>query len=109
MRAFFGGPALALALAACVTRQAEPETVAMPQDASEDDLMKQIGMCDAAPAQARIGDRYDAAMDEALMRASGSTVLRVLRPGDRRSADFLFHRLNVMLDTSGRIVRLTCG
>ena len=109
MRAFFGGLALALALTACAAGHAEPETVAMPQDTSEDDLMKQIGMCDAAPVQARIGDRYDAAMDEALMQATGSAVLRVLRPGDRRSADFLFHRLNVMLDSSGRIVRLTCG
>ena len=109
MRAFFGGPALALALTACAAGQGEPETAAMPQDTSEDDLMRQIGMCDAAAVQARIGDRYDAGMDEALMQATGCTVLRVLRPGDRRSADFLFHRLNVMLDSSGRIVRLTCG
>ena len=65
--------------------------------------------CNAAPAQPWVGRRMTRARVSAAMRAAGAGSVRVIRPGDRISMDYITDRLNVEIDRGGRIQRLYCG
>lgn len=65
--------------------------------------------CDAAPAQRLVGRRADRATQAEAMRLTGASSLRIVRPGDALSADYLTDRLTAELDEDLAIIRLYCG
>jgi hypothetical protein len=62
------------------------------------------GNCGAAEIQGMVGQRVSA-----LGGMSFPGPVRVIRPGDVVTMDFLPSRLNVELDRRERIIRLFCG
>jgi hypothetical protein len=91
--------AITLATAACA---AAPEPVVHGAGASG-------ARCDAAPVQDLIGRAPSPALGADAVRRSHSRVVRWIRPGDRVTMDFREDRLDIYLDTSGKVERLTCG
>ncbi|TCP36720.1 peptidase inhibitor I78 family protein [Sphingomonas sp. BK235] len=55
-----------------------------------------------------VGQPWDESRRAALAKQSGREV-RVLRVGQPRSMDLREDRLNVILDSAGRVVEITCG
>jgi len=86
---------IALALAACATPASEP----MPAG----------GACNAEAARALVGQAAAAELGAAALRLSGARRLRWIRPGDMVTMDYSADRLNVHLDSAGRVERLACG
>ena len=102
-------PAFALLLAACEplpVTDAERVTPAVDTslDAAEDAVP--TGMDDTCRAQ-RFADRIGQPIDGADF--GGALELRVLRPGELYSEDYVPQRLNVGVSSGGTIFRLWCG
>lgn len=87
-------PALAAGLAACTTM----ERPAPPTEG---------GVCNADAAQPFVGQPASAA--EQARAASGARTMRLIRPGQAVTMDYRPDRLNVELDASDSIVKLSCG
>lgn len=68
-----------------------------------------VGTCDAAPAQQFVGRAADDATVQAAVRASGAAQSRVITPDTMVTMDFREDRVNLWLDTDGKITRITCG
>ena len=85
-------PLLALSLtAACTSVPEEP------------------AMCDAAPAQSRLGQPYTEALGAQLQRLTGATILRAVHEGDPVTMDFRPERLTVVWNDAREIVKISCG
>ena len=67
------------------------------------------GRCNAGPAQSVIGQISTARNVEAARVAAGARVARTLRPGQMVTKEYDAERLNLDVDTSGRIVAARCG
>ncbi|SFE10864.1 I78 family peptidase inhibitor [Paracidovorax konjaci] len=67
------------------------------------------GTCDAAPAQALIGQNSTAKVVEDARVRSGAHLARVLRPGQMVTKEFDAQRLNLEVDGNGRITAVRCG
>lgn len=82
-----------------------------PEDASRPPPMRgpDSETCNAAPAQAHLGNTLSGALERNLLAASQARQVRVLRPGESYTMDFRADRLNIHLDEEGRIVELSCG
>ncbi|QFU03076.1 Peptidase inhibitor I78 family protein [Halomonas sp. THAF5a] len=65
--------------------------------------------CDTSALQARVGQRFTAALGETLQAESGAATLRVLHPGTVATLDYRRDRLNVRLDDRDRITAIDCG
>lgn len=66
-------------------------------------------LCDAAPAQAAVGQNSTASVMESARVRSGAQIARILRPGQMITKEFNAQRLNLEVDASGRIVTVRCG
>ncbi|WP_295635975.1 I78 family peptidase inhibitor [Novosphingobium sp.] len=62
--------------------------------------------CNAEPAKAFIGQRFDAAT---LQKASGAGQVRKVNPGEAISMLFMNGRLTVYVDAQGTITALSCS
>jgi len=80
-----------LFLAGCIP---EPTPAPPPQETA----------CGAAELQGLVGQSA-----KVLETMRFSQVMRVLRPGMAVTMDFSAERLNIEVDTSGRISRVSCG
>ena len=67
------------------------------------------GQCDAAPAQAFVGQQSTASVSEKARVASGAAMARVLHPNQMTTREFNAERLNLVIDASGRITAVRCG
>ena len=67
------------------------------------------GLCDAAPAQAFVGQQSTASVSEKARVASGAAMARVLHPNQATTREFNAERLNLLVDASGRITAVRCG
>lgn len=66
-------------------------------------------MCREGPARFALGEFYETDLaDEAAFR-SGSSVVRVVRPGQVVTSDFRPDRLTMELDWNNRVVNVRCG
>lgn len=96
--------ALALGLAACASKPAQPETSAA---AAPDTAATQA--CDAGKAQALIGQpATDQAVAKA-MRDSGAATVRVIKPGQPVTLDYRHDRLNIEVDADNLATGVKCG
>lgn len=91
-------PLAALALTAC-THPVSPEPPA-PAEAGV--------QCDANRVQNLVGQPGASVIEEARTRA-GAKVARVLRPGQIVTMEFRSDRLNIHVDESGKVTRISCG
>jgi hypothetical protein len=85
------------------TPETPPEgTAAPPQDAAKPE-------CHAEPAQFAVGQAYTPELAEKVRVASGSTVVRALRPGQVVTMEFRFDRVSLHLDDKDIVTRVSCG
>ena len=65
--------------------------------------------CHAEPAQFAVGQPYTPELAEKVRVASGSTVVRALRPGQVVTMEFRFDRVSLHLDDKDTVTMVTCG
>lgn len=65
--------------------------------------------CDAEDVQAWIGKAFPSDGVERASEATGSAVVRVVRPGEAVTMDFRADRLTISLDANGKVVSARCG
>ena len=66
-------------------------------------------LCDAKPAQFAVGQASTASVMESARVRSGAQMARILRPGQMITKEFNAQRLNLQVDTNGRILAVNCG
>ncbi|WP_339526475.1 I78 family peptidase inhibitor [Pseudomonas sp. EA_35y_Pfl2_R111] len=97
-RLFPIGLLLLVALTGCGSRDTASEQAAEPP--SE---------CTAEAVQTMLGQFASAETVEQTRRQAGAEKVRVLAPGDAATMDYNPQRLNIDIDESEAIIRLTCG
>lgn len=68
-----------------------------------------VQRCDAAPAQWAVGKTNTIQHVEEARRRSGALMARVLRPGQAVTMEFNQERLNLTVDATGRVTKVSCG
>ena len=66
-------------------------------------------LCDAARAQPLVGRESSTNLGAEALRLSGAGTLRWLRPGDVVTMEYREDRLNIELDSNGRVKAVRCG
>jgi len=97
----FTNPLLAMSLLALGACAAPPAPAPAEAPAT--------GSCDASKAQFALGHEPGLAMQDQARERSGARIVRALRPGQPVTMEYNAERLNLHLDASGRIGRVTCG
>lgn len=86
------------------------QTVAEPAAATEPAPLPPRPRCDAEAARAAlIGKAADAATVERARTAAGGHTVRVLKPGQAITKEYLDGRVNVRVDERNVIVEIDCG
>jgi hypothetical protein len=67
------------------------------------------GTCVASKAQSLVGKQSSSAVGAEALRLSGARTLRWIPPGDSVTMDYREDRLNIDLDSSGKVRALRCG
>lgn len=67
------------------------------------------GDCNVSHLQDMLGQQVTGKLVDTLKEKSNASALRVLAPGDAATMDFNPQRLNIDIDESEVIVRLSCG
>jgi hypothetical protein len=96
-------PALALFGAGCASLPPPHGDPVPPQPPVHE------GECNAAPAQGLVGQTVSAVLNEHAMHLSGARVTRTLRPGQIVTMEYRADRLNIRIDTQGKVLAITCG
>ena len=65
--------------------------------------------CDAAAAARLIGKKASPALGEEARRLSGAAMVRIIRPGDPVTSDYMTSRINVDVGRDGRVTGFRCG
>ena len=65
--------------------------------------------CDAKAVQSLVGQPYGAGTLAQALAAAGADTVRMLRPDSMITKEYQVGRLNVVVDTAGRIVGVNCG
>jgi hypothetical protein len=99
-RALLGTCSLLCVLSAC----AAPAPVNMPPPGGTP-----VAACDATPIAWAVGQVADDALVERARIESGSTSVRVLRPGMVITREFNGARLNVRVDNARVVLSVGCG
>lgn len=66
-------------------------------------------ICNAAAAQAYVGQRADQVVGTAIVKASGARALRWGPPNAAWTMDYREDRVNVRYDDAVQIIEITCG
>jgi hypothetical protein len=67
------------------------------------------GVCDAKPLAWTIGKAADADLLARAQAESGARTVRVLHPGQMITMEFSETRLNLRVDTAGKVLSYSCG
>lgn len=97
----------ALAVAALLAACASPQRTAPVDVRSE--VPPRGGRCEAGPAQSAVGKMGTARIVEAARVASGALMARTIAPGQKVTQELDMERLNLVLDSSGKITGVHCG
>jgi hypothetical protein len=65
--------------------------------------------CNAAAAQRLIGRQQSPALIREAQRRAGAGAVRVLRPGQMVTMEYRADRLNIRVDTLGKVLAISCG
>jgi len=65
--------------------------------------------CDAQPVQSHLGQTYSESLANTLRSSANAEQVRVLKPGQVMTMEYLPTRLNVILESDGSISALRCG
>lgn len=65
--------------------------------------------CDASDLKFLIGATLDEALTTRARDASGASSVRVIRPGQMVSMDYVAERLNIEVDAAGKVTAARCG
>lgn len=89
-----------LGLAGCQPGDLDPAGVPPPAVATA---------CDLDAVASLVGQPYDAALAERARDLSRARIVRPLRDGQAVTMEYIADRLNLVLDSSDRLVELRCG
>lgn len=92
---------LPLVLSACASAPGTPAAEQAPAPSA--------GRCNAAPAQFAVGRNANAVLENEARTRAGARTARVLRPNQLVTMEFNAERLNLTVDESGRVTRVSCG
>ena len=67
------------------------------------------GKCDAAKARSLLGRSRSAEIGAEGLRLSGAKSLRWIAPGTMVTMDYREDRLNLRVDSGGKVVKVDCG
>ncbi|ALY93221.1 hypothetical protein IPC618_23090 [Pseudomonas aeruginosa] len=113
LKQFSSALVLAALLAGCSSNGDSPSTegasVATGSASAPAATPAADGRCDANAVQAYVGKQASAAIIEEARRAAGAEVARALRPHDAVTMDYNPRRLNIDVDDTLVIKRLSCG
>ncbi|EKQ6345121.1 hypothetical protein P6M05_006253 [Pseudomonas aeruginosa] len=113
LKQFSSALVLAALLAGCSSNGDSPSTegasVATGSASAPAATPAADGRCDANAVQAYVGKQASAAIVEEARRAAGAEVARALRPHDAVTMDYNARRLNIDVDDTLVIKRLSCG
>ncbi|HEQ0105068.1 TPA: hypothetical protein VDW71_005054 [Pseudomonas aeruginosa] len=113
LKQFSSALVLAALLAGCSSNGDSPSTegasVATGSASAPAATPAADGRCDANAVQAYVGKQASAAIVEEGRRAAGAEVARALRPHDAVTMDYNPRRLNIDVDDTLVIKRLSCG
>ncbi|MFY0185092.1 MULTISPECIES: I78 family peptidase inhibitor [Stenotrophomonas] len=68
-----------------------------------------VGSCDATQVQSLVGQPYTAEIGSQAQQDAGATSLRVLKPNDMTTMEFIGERLNVEVDAKNVVAGVRCG
>ncbi len=88
---------------------AEPVAYPPPTQPASDGAPVSVQTCDATLAAWAVGKQPDEATVAKIVADTHSRAARVLKPGQPMTMDYRQDRVNVLLDGSGKIEKLTCG
>jgi len=66
-------------------------------------------VCNAQPAQFVVGQNSTASVVESARQRSGAQTARILRPGQIITKEYDTQRLNLEVDSTGRVLAAKCG
>lgn len=106
-----GAPALFIALAGLAgcagsADRGQPDRGAATTPAPP---MDSAGECNADASQGSVGQALSDDLTARLQRESGSSVARVLRPGQVVTMEYNPQRLNILVDDKNTITAVRCG
>lgn len=90
-------------------QQAAEQATAPADEAGKATEAPPIGNCDATQVQSLVGQAYTDALGSQAQQDASAKSLRVLRPGDMTTMEFVGERLNVEVDEKDVVSGLRCG
>ncbi len=101
------GPVMALSACSAPAPAAAPQAGASEAPAAS--APSPGNRCDAQAAQFLVGQPYGAATLEQARAAAGADEVRMLRPDSVITREYKIGRLNVVVGSDQRVVRVNCG
>jgi cytochrome c5 len=90
--------------------QKAAEAAAAPTDETGKALeAPPVGTCDATQVQSLVGQPYTAELGSQAQQDAGATSVRVLKPNDMTTMEFIGERLNVEVDAKNVVAGVRCG
>lgn len=90
-------------------QQAADAAAAPADDTTKATEAPPVGNCDATQAQGLVGQAYSDALGAQAQQDANARDLRVLRPQDMTTMEFVGERLNVELDDKSVVTGVRCG
>ena len=90
-------------------QQAAQQAAAPADDAGKATEAPPIGSCDATQVQSLVGQAYTDTLGSQAQQDAGARELRVLRPRDMTTMEFIGERLNIEVDAKDMVSGVRCG
>ncbi|AIT28400.1 I78 family peptidase inhibitor [Bordetella holmesii] len=85
-----------------------PSPSAAPESASGS-MLSGGKSCDAQPTQRMVGQAFSDSASSNVLSGSGSSTVRVLKPGQVMTLEYNPSRVNIIVDGQGKISAIRCG
>ena len=105
-----GAPPVDEQEAVATDAQKAAEAAAAPTDeAGKATEAPPVGSCDATQVQSLVGQPYTDELGSQAQQDAGASSLRVLKPNDMTTMEFIGERLNVEVDAKNVVAGVRCG